>query len=86
MDDLAGVLLLIFFLFLLVFFFIFTGRVYDFFLILQHDYERLLKGDDVKPRESYFVPRRVGVFVGKVISLLMILFCLFLLWLLSLEW
>ncbi len=83
---LEGVLVFGFFIFLGLFVFIFTGRIYDFGLILQHDYDRLLKGDDVKPRESHFIPRSVFVFVGKVFSLLMILFCLFLLWLLSLEW
>ncbi len=83
---LEGVLVFGFFIFLGLFVFIFTGRICDFFLMLQHDYDRLLKGDDVKPRESYFVPRSVGVFVGKVISLLVILFSLFVLWNLSLEW
>ncbi len=69
-----------FFLFLGLFVFIFTDRIYKSFLQTQNEYDRLLKGDDVKPRESLLFGKSISVVVGKVISLLMILFSLIVIW------
>ena len=82
---LRQVLVPTFFLLLAVFVFIYTDRIYDFFLELQYDYDRMLKGDDVKPPRSLLFGRKISVFVGRVVSLFGILFSLFMLWLFFLS-